>query len=104
MIYHILLGDRVTNVLAAFKLTEEGITNFVKVEVRDKLWGRMHSTSYGAPGRRVTVELGTNRIQGTQEGNGPENPTFALSLSKSQCCGERLYECEYARSFLGLVV
>jgi polyamine oxidase len=75
----LILGGGVAGVQAARKLTEEGITDFLIVEARDELGGRMHSTSFGAPGRQLTVELGANWIQGTQEGNGPANPIFVLA-------------------------
>ena len=74
----LILGGGVAGVIAARELTDEGITDFVIVEARDELGGRMHSTSFGAPGRQLTVELGANWIQGTQEGNGPANPIFVL--------------------------
>lgn len=75
----LILGGGVAGILAARKLTEEGITDFLIVEARDELGGRMRSTSFGAPGRRVTVELGASWIQGTQEGNGPANPILKLA-------------------------
>ena len=75
----LILGGGVAGILAARKLTEEGITDFVIVEARDELGGRMRSSSFGAPGRQVTVELGASWIQGTQEGNGPANPILKLA-------------------------
>ncbi|KAI0299064.1 amine oxidase [Multifurca ochricompacta] len=69
----------VAGVIAARKLTEEGITNFLIVEARDELGGRMHSTTFGAPGRQLTVEIGANWIQGTQVGTGPANPILVLA-------------------------
>ena len=76
----LILGGGVAGILAARKLTEQGITDFVIVEARDELGGRMRSTSFGAPGRQVTVELGASWIQGTQEVNGPANPILQLAL------------------------
>jgi len=75
----LILGGGVAGVIAARKLADEGITDFVIVEARDELGGRMHTTSFGAPGRQLTVELGANWIQGTQEGNGPANPILVLA-------------------------
>ena len=75
----LILGGGVAGILAARKLTEEGITDFVIVEARNELGGRMRSTSFGAPGRQLTVELGASWIQGTQEGNGPTNPILKLA-------------------------
>lgn len=53
------------------------------VEARDELGSCMHSTSFAAPGRQVTVELAANWIQGMQEGNGPEKPIFALARKQN---------------------
>ncbi|KAH9980564.1 hypothetical protein BJV74DRAFT_727251, partial [Russula compacta] len=53
--------------------------DFLIVEARDELGGRMHSTLFGAPGHQLTVELGANWVQGTQEGDGPANPIFDLA-------------------------
>lgn len=44
----------------------------------DELGGRLMSTSFGAPGKNYTLELGANWVQGTQEDDGPENPIWAL--------------------------
>jgi polyamine oxidase len=46
----LILGGGVSGILAARKLTEDGITNFLIIEARDELGGRMRSTSFGAPG------------------------------------------------------
>ena len=75
----LILGGGVAGVRAAGKLTEEGITDFLIVEARDQLGGRMHSTTFGAPGRQLTVELGADWIQGTQQGNGLANPILVLA-------------------------
>ncbi|KAH9954237.1 amine oxidase [Russula dissimulans] len=75
----LILGGGVSGILAARKLTEEGITDFLIVEARNELGGRMQSSSFGAPGRQVTVEIGANWIQGTQEGNGPSDPILVLA-------------------------
>jgi polyamine oxidase len=34
---------------------------------------------FGAEGKRATIELGANWIQGTQEGDGPANPILTLA-------------------------
>ena len=81
----LILGGGVAGILAARKLTEEGITDFFIIEARDELGGRMQSTSFGAPGRQVTVELGASWIQGTQEGNGPTNPILNLARKHNLC-------------------
>ncbi|KAI9430825.1 amine oxidase [Lactarius indigo] len=70
----LILGGGVAGIIAARMLAAQGITNFLIVEARDELGGRMHSTTFGAPDRQLTVELGANWIHGTQEGGGPANP------------------------------
>ncbi|KAI0270548.1 amine oxidase [Gloeopeniophorella convolvens] len=71
----LILGGGVAGVLAARTLTREGISDFVIVEARDELGGRMHSTRFAGH----TVELGANWIQGTQTGSGPANPILTLA-------------------------
>ncbi|CAK5274029.1 unnamed protein product [Mycena citricolor] len=75
----LILGGGVSGVIAARTLHEQGIDDFVIVEARDELGGRMRSRSFGAPGKAVTVELGANWIQGTQTGTGPANPILTLA-------------------------
>ncbi|KAG5645648.1 hypothetical protein DXG03_005639 [Asterophora parasitica] len=70
----LILGGGVAGVIAARTLHEQGIDNFVIVEARDELGGRLKSTTFA----RKTVELGANWIQGTQTGNGPKNPILTL--------------------------
>jgi len=76
----LILGGGVAGIIAARTLAAQGITNFLIVEARDELGGRMRSTTFGAPNRQLTVELGANWIHGTQEGDGPANPIFELAL------------------------
>ncbi|KAH9003706.1 amine oxidase [Lactarius hatsudake] len=76
----LILGGGVAGVIAARTLAQQGITDFIIVEARDELGGRMRSAAFGAPNHRLTVELGANWIQGTQGGNGPANPIFELAL------------------------
>jgi len=70
----LIFGGGVAGILAARKMTEMGITDFVIVEARDELGGRLRSTSFGAPGRQLTVELGASWIQGTQERKWSDKP------------------------------
>jgi len=86
----LIFGGGVAGVLAARKLTARG-SDFVIVEARDELGSCMHSTSFGAPGRQVTVELDANWIQGTQEGNLPEKPIFALARKQNVSVAETDY-------------
>ncbi|KAJ6482097.1 amine oxidase [Mycena vitilis] len=75
----LILGGGVAGVIAARTLHEQGVNDFLIVEARDELGGRLHSMEFGAEGRRATIELGANWIQGTQEGNGPANPILLLA-------------------------
>lgn len=75
----LILGGGVAGIIAARTLVAQGITNFLIVEARDELGGRMRSTTFGAANRQLTVELGANWIHGTQEGHGPANPIFELA-------------------------
>ena len=75
----LILGGGVAGVIAARTLHEQGIDDFIIVEAREELGGRLMSHSFGAPGKKYTVELGANWVQGTQTGNGTENPIWALA-------------------------
>ena len=75
----LILGGGVTGIIAARTLHEQGIDNFVVVEAREELGGRLMSHSFGSHGKKYTVELGANWVQGTQTGNGAENPIWALA-------------------------
>ncbi|KAI9430827.1 amine oxidase [Lactarius indigo] len=74
----LILGGGVAGVIAARTLANQGITDFLIVEARDELGGRMRSATFGAPNRQLTIELGANWIQGTQEGKGPCEPDFLV--------------------------
>ncbi|KAG6868308.1 hypothetical protein C0993_005113 [Termitomyces sp. T159_Od127] len=71
----LILGGGVAGVIAARTLHEQGVNNFVLVEARDELGGRLHSAPLGGH----VVELGANWIQGTQTGDGPINPIWELA-------------------------
>lgn len=71
----LILGGGVTGIIAARTLHQNDINDFVIVEARHELGGRMMSYSFGGK----TIELGANWIQGTQTGNGPANPIFELA-------------------------
>ncbi|KIO17971.1 hypothetical protein M407DRAFT_226715 [Tulasnella calospora MUT 4182] len=72
----LILGGGVAGVMAAQQLHEAGIDNYLIVEARDELGGRMHSYKLD----NYTVEVGCNWVQGTQTGNGPINPIYSLAL------------------------
>ncbi|KAJ7180590.1 amine oxidase [Mycena filopes] len=75
----LILGGGVSGIIAARTLHEKGIHDFLIIEARDELGGRMRSTQFGTEGKRVLVELGANWIQGTQDGDGPANPILTLA-------------------------
>ncbi|KAI0063014.1 amine oxidase [Artomyces pyxidatus] len=75
----LILGGGVSGIIAARSLHQKGIQNFLIVEAREELGGRMRSFTFGAPGRQVTLEIGCNWIQGTQLDDGPINPIFDLA-------------------------
>lgn len=75
----LILGGGVTGVIAARTLHERGHDNFIIVDARDELGGRMQNKTFGAPGQSFTVEQGPNWVQGTQTGDGPANPILLLS-------------------------
>jgi polyamine oxidase len=71
----LILGGGMAGVIAARTLHQAGIVNFVIVEARDELGGRMQTQSFGGK----IIEQGPNWIQGTQVGNGPANPMLVLA-------------------------
>jgi polyamine oxidase len=54
----LILGGGVAGVIAAKTLTEQGIKDFKIIEARGELGGRLHSETFGEPGRQATVEVG----------------------------------------------
>lgn len=75
----LILGGGVSGIIAARTLHEQGVSNFIIVEARDELGGRMRSHSFGAPGRQRTVEVGANWVHGTESEDGPVNPMWELA-------------------------
>ena len=53
----LILGGGVAGIIAAETLTEKGITDFIIIEARDELGGRLHSETFGEGDRQVTVEV-----------------------------------------------
>lgn len=66
-------------VTAARTLNDQGIDDFILIEARHELGGRMMSHLFGEVGRQHTVEVGANWVQGTRTGRGPENPVWSLA-------------------------
>ena len=71
----LILGGGVAGVIAARTLHQNGIDDFLLVEARDQLGGRMISFTFAGK----TLEMGPNWVQGTQTGDGPANPIFELA-------------------------
>ncbi|KAF8527029.1 amine oxidase [Hysterangium stoloniferum] len=71
-----VLGGGMAGVIAARTLHEQGVDDFVIVEARDELGGRMQDVALD---NGVTVELGANWVQGLGEG-ATQNPIFTLAL------------------------
>lgn len=72
----LILGGGMTGVIAARTLHERGYDNFIIVEARDELGGRMQTQTIGG---NWTVERGPNWVQGTQTDDGPVNPILVLT-------------------------
>ncbi|KAI0742275.1 amine oxidase [Daedaleopsis nitida] len=75
----LILGGGVAGIIAARTLQEQGVDDFIIVEARHELGGRMMSHAFGADGNRWTVEVGANWVHGTQTGTGPANPVWELA-------------------------
>ena len=75
----LILGGGVAGVIAARTLHERGHDNFIIVDARTELGGRMQSYTFGEKGNTRTIELGPNWVQGTQTGDGPANPILLLA-------------------------
>lgn len=70
-----------TGIIAAQTLHEQDIDDFIILDAKTELGGRMIAKPFGAPGRQVVIELGPHWIQGTQQGNdGTANPIWKLAL------------------------
>jgi len=76
----LILGGGMTGTIAARTLHEQGINDFIILDAKTKLGGRMSSRTFGVTGRQVVVEAGPNWVQGTQQDDGPANPIWELVL------------------------
>ena len=76
----LILGGGMTGVIAARTLHEQGIDDFIILDAKAELGGRMSPKTFGVTGRQVVIESGPNWVQGTQQGNGPANPIWELAL------------------------
>lgn len=75
----LILGGGVAGIIAARTLHERGIDDFIILEARNELGGRMMSHSFGVEGNQWMVEVGANWVQGTQTERGPANPIWELA-------------------------
>ena len=76
----LILGGGMTGVIAARTLHDQGIDDFLILDGKIELGGRMICKKFGVAGRQVVVELGPSWIQGTQQGNGTANPIWELAI------------------------
>ncbi|KAL4255448.1 FAD/NAD(P)-binding domain superfamily protein [Pleurotus pulmonarius] len=72
----LILGGGVAGIIAARTLHQNGLENFLIIEARDEIGGRLRSHTFG---NGTTIELGANWVQGTQVGHGPSNPIWDLA-------------------------
>lgn len=73
----LILGGGVAGIMAARTFHDHDIKNFIIIEGRDELGGRLKSASFAGH----TVELGANWVQGTYSTSHPSrpaNPIFKL--------------------------
>ena len=76
----LILGGGMAGTIAARTLHEKGIEDYIIVEGKTELGGRILSDVFGTVGHNYTVEMGPSWIHGTQTGNGPVNPVYSLAL------------------------
>ena len=75
----LILGGGVAGIIAARTLHQEGVDDFMIVEARHELGGRMMSHEFGGSKKRWMVEVGANWVQGTQTAGGAANPIWGLA-------------------------
>lgn len=81
----LVLGGGIAGVTAAQTLANNLITDFLIVEYRGDLGGRVAHTTFGAQpdGTPYIIELGANWVQGLQTDDGPVNPIWTLAQKYS---------------------
>ncbi|KAG6332321.1 hypothetical protein ID866_6768 [Astraeus odoratus] len=75
----LILGGGMAGVIAARTLHDQGIDDFIVVDGRVELGGRIIGNKFGITGRETIVEMGPNWIKGTDDGNGNVNPVWTLA-------------------------
>ncbi|KAJ5180134.1 hypothetical protein N7492_003344 [Penicillium capsulatum] len=82
-----ILGGGMAGIAAAQALSNSSIHDFVIIEYRDTIGGRVAHTEFGKDpnGKPYNVEIGANWVQGLGSPGGPENPiwTFAKKWNVS---------------------
>ena len=76
----LILGGGMTGIIAARTLHDQGIDDFIILDGKTELGGRIIHKKFGVAGRQVVVEVGPSWIQGTQQGNGTANPIWELAI------------------------
>jgi polyamine oxidase len=74
----LILGGGMAGIIAARTLKEQGFENFVVIEARDQLGGRVIDRMFGKKGQ-YHIEEGANFIQGTETPGGRTNPILKLA-------------------------
>ncbi|KAF2840913.1 putative flavin-containing polyamine oxidase [Patellaria atrata CBS 101060] len=76
-----ILGAGVAGITAAQTLSKHSFDDFLIVEYKNEIGGRMTHAEFGVhpDGRPYVVELGANWVQGLGSEGGPENPIWTLA-------------------------
>ncbi|KAF2093608.1 putative flavin-containing polyamine oxidase [Rhizodiscina lignyota] len=76
-----ILGAGTTGITAAQALSNQSISDFLIVEYKDEIGGRVAHTTFGKKddGTPYVVELGANWVQGLGSKGGPENPIWTMA-------------------------
>ncbi|KAK0390645.1 hypothetical protein NLU13_0149 [Sarocladium strictum] len=75
-----ILGAGITGIITARTLTDANVDDFIIVEYKDEIGGRVHHEDFGRDkdGEPLLVEYGANWIQGLGGNGNPENPIWTL--------------------------
>jgi polyamine oxidase len=75
----LIVGGGVAGVIAARTLREQGLNNFVIIEARNELGGRLQGRTFGKGAKMFYVEDGANWIQGMETKGVRTNPILKLA-------------------------
>ncbi|KAK8035533.1 hypothetical protein PG993_010528 [Apiospora rasikravindrae] len=75
-----ILGAGITGITIAQTLANASVTDFIIVEYKDEIGGRLHHENFGKgpDGKPLLVEYGANWAQGLGKPGGKENPIWTL--------------------------